>query len=335
MPPVPSPEDFAALDAAAIVCRLPDLGSLRIEGPDAASFLHGQLSSDVAALRPGILQRSTYNSPKGRVLADLVVWRNVQDEHRFEALVAADLAAPIAKRLGMFVLRAKVKLRDETQASTRIGVAGPAAPAVIAAVLGSAPAVATAAFHEQATVAALPEGGFVVVTDIASGLAEALAQRARAVDPALWHVGRVRAGVPLVTAATSDQFVVQALNFDALGGVSFQKGCYPGQEIVARTQYLGRLKERLYAFGVAGTRPPPGMRLFAASFGEQPCGTVIASAPSPDPAMSDLLAVAQRSAAEAETLRLGAPDGPALARRTLPYALPEPAAPRGRIAAPL
>ena len=335
MPPAPTPEDFAALDAAAIVCRLPDLGSLRIEGPDAASFLHGQLSSDVAALRPGELQRSTYNSPKGRVLADLVLWRNGQDEHRFDALMAADLTGPIAKRLAMFVLRAKVKVRDETQACVRIGVAGPAASAVISAVVGSAPAVATAAVHEQATVAALPEGGFVVVADIASGLLEALAQRARRVDPVLWHATRVRAGVPLVTAATSDQFVAQALNFDALGGVSFQKGCYPGQEIVARTQYLGRLKERLYAFRAAGAMPPPGTRLFAASFGEQPCGTVIVSAPSPDPAASDLLAVAQRSAVEADTLRLGAPDGPALTRRTLPYALPEPVAPRGRIAAPL
>ena len=335
MPPAASPEDFAALDAAAIVCSLPDLGSLRIEGPDAASFLHGQLSSDVAALRPGALQRSTYNSPKGRVLADLVLWRNGQDGHRFDALVAADLTAPIAKRLAMFVLRAKVKVRDETQACVRIGVAGPAAPAVIAAVLGSAPTVSTAAFHEQATVAALPEGGFVVVTDVASGLVEALGQRARSVDPALWHAARVRAGVPLVTAATSDQFVAQALNFDALGGVSFQKGCYPGQEIVARTLYLGRLKERMYAFRATGAMPAPGTRLFAASFGEQPCGTVIVAAPSPDPAASDLLAVSQRSAAEGDTLHLGAPDGAPLARRTLAYALPEPAAPRGRSAAPL
>jgi folate-binding Fe-S cluster repair protein YgfZ len=111
--------------------------------------------------------------------------------------------------------------------------------------------------------------------------------------------------------------------------VSFRKGCYPGQEIVARMQYLGRLKERLFAFCVAAQPPAAGTRLHAASFADQPCGMVVDAAPHPDGGAA-LLAVAQQSAVERDTLHLATPEGPALERLALPYALPEPGAPRGR-----
>jgi hypothetical protein len=140
----------------------------------------------------------------------------------------------------------------------------------------------------------------------------------------------IRAGVPIITPSTADLFVPQAANWDALGGISFQKGCYAGQEIVARTQYLGRLKERLVLAHFDGTPPAAGERLYSAEFGDQACGTVVNAAAAPDG--GDLLAVLQLAAAESGDLHLGALDGMPLNLQALPYPVPAPAAPRGRIA---
>ena len=314
------------------LAHLRGLSGLRFTGPDAVAFLQAQLSSDVAKLEPGRLQRSTYLSPKGRVLANLLLWRGGDDTiGAIGAIVAADLAGHIAKRLAMFVLRAKVKVAAVPDRLC-LGVAGRDVAALVASVLGRAPAPGEAIVHDDAVLLGLPDGRIIVDADPAraDALRTAFTTRVPTADENAWSLAQVRAGAPLVTAATSDQFVPQALNLDALGAVSFQKGCYPGQEIVARTQYLGRLKERLYAFHADVAAPAAGTRLFAASFGEQACGMVINAANAEG--RCELLAVVQRSAAETDTLRLCALDGPALARAELPYPLPEPAQPRGRIA---
>ena len=137
--------------------------------------------------------------------------------------------------------------------------------------------------------------------------------------------------MPVVTAATQDAFVAQAANLDILGGIDFQKGCYTGQEIIARTQYLGRLKERTYLFHADAREVAAGERIFSAAFEGQPCGTVVNAAPAPGGG-SDLLAVLQIAAADEGDARLRAPDGPRLAALPLPYAIPAPSAPRGRSA---
>jgi folate-binding protein YgfZ len=305
-----------------------ELAVLRFDGADAATFLHGQLSSDVAALPAGALQRSSYNSAKGRMLANLVLARPAGDDG-FHAVLAADLAAPIARRLAMFVLRAKVKVADLAGERTLVGVVGPAAAAAVAAAFtGVGPGAAVA--HGDLVLLALPDGRVLIDAPAAareSTLAR-LAPHAARGDDSDWRRAGIEAGVPLVTAATSDAFVPQALNFDALGGISFRKGCYPGQEIVARTHYLGRLKERLFAFRAADAPPAPGTRLHSATFGDQPCGTVVNSVAADGGAL--LLAVVQRSAAEGDVVHLGAVDGPPLERLALPYPVPEPA-PRERM----
>jgi hypothetical protein len=323
----------SAVPVPAFACLLPQLGNLRFEGPDAATFLHGQLSSDVRQLAPGRLQRSSYNSPKGRVLADLVLWRGPRDESTIHAHLAADLAPAIAKRLAMFVLRAKVRVTDVT-AGARFGVGGVAAAAVIERALGVRVEAGAVVDARDAAVLGLPDGRFVVEAQAgdAARVQEALAAHAALTDATPWTAADVRAGVPLVTGATSDQFVPQALNLDVLGAVDFQKGCYPGQEIVARTQYLGRLKERLHAFQADVPAPPIGTRLYAESFGDQPCGTIVSAAGVAGTTHSEMLAVVQRAAFAGEAIHLGTRDGPLLAALALPYALPEPAAPRGRLA---
>ncbi len=316
----------------ALLTTLPALAVLDVAGADAAAFLHGQLSSDVQALAPGEAQYASFNSPKGRMLATLVVARD-QAGDGYRLLLAADLVETIRKRLAMFVLRSKVTLVDATAALARLGVGGAGATEAVSAVFGPAPGAFSYREVEGVSVLALPDGRFIVLAPMAHAdrARFALAERTTPVDASAWEWLAIHAGVPSVTAATSDQFVAQMANWELVGGVNFQKGCYPGQEIVARMQYLGRLKERLHAFHVATAPPMAGTKLFALSFGNQPCGMVVNSAPAPSGG-SDLLAVAQNAAVTAADLRLGAPDGPALQVLVLPYAIPAPSAPPGRVA---
>jgi len=140
-----------------------------------------------------------------------------------------------------------------------------------------------------------------------------------------WHWFGIRAGIPVITMPTQDLFVPQTANWDLVGGINFRKGCYPGQEIVARMQYLGRLKERLFAFHVETPPPAAATPLYHAAFGAQACGAVVNAAAAPEGG-SDLLAVVQWNALADSALHLGVPDGPTLAPLPLPYDVPAPSA---------
>jgi tRNA-modifying protein YgfZ len=326
---------FRAAAESAFVAPLAALAAVRIDGEDAREFLQNQLSSDVYALSAGNSQWSSYNSPKGRMLASLRLWRDPGASDGFGALLASDMAASISKRLSTFVLRAKARISNQSMTHALIGVGGPRAAEVIATTFSISPSPdgASAIADGDATAVGLGDGRFVIVTAAAraAALRADIAKVAVPADEGVWRWLSIHAGAPFVTASISDQFVPQMLNWDALGGVSFQKGCYPGQEIVARMRYLGRLKERLYGFHVAtDSEPPPGMRLYGSAFGATPCGTVINAAPAPDGGC-DLLAVVQIAAVEAGPLTLGIEDGPPLVRVALPYAVPENESPRGRL----
>ncbi len=324
--------EWAAAASGAVVADASSFGTLAIAGADAAPFLHGQLSSDVRHLGRGRGVWTSYNSPKGRMLATLFLFRpDDGPDERFEALLAADLVEPVRKRLAMFVLRSKVVLADETAAWLRLGVGGPGSAAALAAAFGSAPPAGHVATRDGTRIVALPDGRFVVLAPAAgaAGTFDALARAAVPAGAPVWAWLGVRSGVPMVTAATQDRFVAQTANWDAVGGLDFNKGCYPGQEIVARTQYLGRLKERLFAYRTAATAPAPGARLFGAPYGDQPCGTVVNAAPDPAGG-ARFLAVVQMDAA-AGPLALDAPDGPPAVAEPLPYAVPPPGEARGRV----
>ena len=330
VPPAPLADPWRAAASGAVVVDAP-LGVVSFAGADTAAFLQGQLSSDVMALAPGMGQRATYNSPKGRMLATLYLGRLSGAPDRYVALVAADLAAGVARRLAMFVLRSKVVVVDETPALARFGVAGPGAAQAVAAALGACPPPGGFAAVGEATVAHLPEGRLVVLAPAVSAdvVRERLAAHATLARAEAWTWVGVRAGVPTITAATQDLFVAQTANQDALGALDFRKGCYTGQEIVARTHYLGRLKERLYLLKGEAPPPAPATRLYSPAFGEQACGTVVESAPQPGGG-SIALAVLQTAAA-AGPVAIGAPGGPAAAPEPPPYPLPEPAPPPGRV----
>ncbi|MEO8675497.1 MAG: folate-binding protein, partial [Casimicrobiaceae bacterium] len=152
-PAAPNPALMAARDAA-VVCDLAPLAILAISGPDAAAFLQGQLSSDVPALAPDSAQFTTFNSPKGRMLANFVLWREGPDD--FRALVPGDLAAPVRKRLAMFVLRSKVTLADVSDGSARFGVGGPKAADALRAASADAPGTLAVVRANGATLLGLP-----------------------------------------------------------------------------------------------------------------------------------------------------------------------------------
>jgi len=324
----PDGELVAARDAA-VACDLGPLAALRVSGADAATFLQGQLTSDVDALEPGSLHLSAWCSPKGRVLANFMLRRI--DADGFELLLPRLLLESVQRRLTMFVLRSKVAIHDASDATIRIGIGGPAAAQCIAAAIGIAPALHRSTAIEGGAMAGLPGSRFIAFLEPLH--AASLWHRLGAVCAAgfpCWRWLTIRAGVPMILPSTQDRFIPQMINLDALGAVSFQKGCYTGQEIVARTQYLGRLKERL-ALAHGNTVAEPGERLYAPSFGDQPCGTVLNAGAAPGGG-ADLLLVAQIAAIAAGELRTGSQDGAALTLLPLPYAAPTPATPQGRIA---
>jgi folate-binding protein YgfZ len=323
----PAAELAAARDAA-VLCDLEPLAALRVHGRDAEAFLQGQVTSDVAALASGAAQYSAWCTPKGRVLANFLLRR--LNEETFELLLPEPLRAPIRKRLGMFVLRSRVAFDEADTSAVRMGIGGPAAGEAVKAAMGSLPSLLRSIPLDGGELLQVRGARFVGI--VATGHAEALWDRlGRSARPAgfrCWKWLTVRSGVPVILPATQDQFIPQAINWDAIDGVSFQKGCYTGQEIVARTQYLGRLKERTVLAHVEQTAVEPGARLFSASFGEQPCGTVLNAADAPGGGI-DFLAAAQLSAAADADLRLAAASGPRATLVPLPYDLPA-TAPRGR-----
>lgn len=315
--------------SAAVVADASSLGAIAIAGPDSADFLQGQLSNDVKKLQPGHGQWTTFNSPKGRMLATPFLVRE-PDGDGYLAILARDLVEPLRKRLSMFVLRAKVRIAALPD-SVVLGIGGPGAADAVKAAFGATPDGSTVAAQGDVRIVHWPDGRFVVVAPEPAARAafEALSAHATPAGAQVWAWLGVRAGVPMITAATQDLFVAQTANWDALGGLDFRKGCYTGQEIVARTQHLGRLKERLFAFRTAAELPSPGTRLYGAPFGDQAAGTVVDSAPDPEGG-ARFLAVAQIQAAGEGTMAIGAPDGSPATREPLPYDVPDPAPPRGR-----
>jgi len=316
----PAAERAAATDGT-IVADLSQLGIIALRGEDTAAFLQGQLSNDVRALHADSAQWSGYCNPKGRLLGNFLAWRQGED---YCLQLSGDILAGVLKRLSMFILRAKVQARDASDENVRLVVAGRQALAAVSAAMGAVPEAAMRSVAGEAgQVIRLGDDKFVL--SIAPGRAAAvwqtLRQSATPVGAPVWDWLRLNAGIPMIVAATQELFVPQMVNLEVIGGVSFQKGCYPGQEIVARSQYLGKLKRRMFLAHV-DAEAAPGDPLYSADMGGQATGTVVNAAPAPAGGF-DVLAVSQVESANTQTLHLKAAGGAALTLKPLPYALPE------------
>jgi len=289
------------------VSLLPQWSLLRFSGPDAQNFLHGQLTCDVLALQAGASTYGGYCTPKGRLLATFLLWA---DATGYTLLLPVALAESIHKRLKMYVLRAKVKVDDLTPMLACIGVAGADAAKEIANRGGAIPErLHGVLVNDDVTVIALPVDRYLLV------LPRALANAVE--DAGAWDALDIAAGIPFILPATQEEFVAQMVNLDLISGLSYTKGCYPGQEIVARMHYLGRLKQRMFRARV-NAAAAAGDKLYSTDMGEQSSGMIVASTQAEDN-HHNVLAVMQIASAGNTPYHLGSPQGPVLQLADLPY----------------
>jgi hypothetical protein len=312
-------ELLAARDRA-VVAPLADLGLIRVSGVDSATFLHNLLTNDINGIGPDGARFAGLCTAKGRLLALLLIWREGND---FLLMLPREILPPILKKLSMYVLRAKVKLNDATAERALIGysTAGAVSPAPTPGDLpAQLPRFGVAATAGGQAIR-LDDTRWLLALDPATAVSrwQELAAAARPVGLAAWQWLEIVAGQPQVVAATQEAFVPQMLNMElpAVAGVSFSKGCYPGQEIVARTQYLGKVKRRTYRARLM-TAPSAGVHVYAPETGDQHCGAIVSVAPSPAGGFECLVCV-QSAAVEAGEVHVGALAGERLEFLPLPY----------------
>lgn len=291
------------------IAPISHLGVIRVQGDDAASFLHGQLTNDFALLDMQHARLSAFCSAKGRMQASFIGFKRAHDD--ILLLCSRDLLAQTLKRLSMFVLRAKTKLSDATADFHIVGLVGSAVP-------NGAPAPWTLHTEGDAHIVHLyPATGQARALWVAPA-ATPLPASTLTAEQWLWT--EVASGVATVSLPVYELFVPQMLNYESIGGVNFKKGCYPGQEVVARSQFRGTLKRRAFIVH-ADSEIHAGDEVFAASDAEQATGTVVQSAPAPQGGWGAIISM-QISAAD-EALTVGSATGVALTALPLPYALLE------------
>ena len=317
----PAQERRAAAEGN-VIADLSDLALIRARGEDALNFLNGQLSNDVRQVDAAHSQLASWCSPKGRMLVIFRIFRRGSD---YLLQLPAVLEESMLKRLRMFVMRAKVTLDSMDAELVSIGLSGPDAEKIVRETAGFAPNGGNACeTRDEISVLSLP-GPYPRFQIIASAGAAmklwgGLKAKATPVGPPVWAWLDIMAGIPTVYPETSEAFVPQMANLEIVGGVHFKKGCYPGQEIVARMQYLGKLKQRMYRAHIDTELVRPGNAIYAPDLPGQSAGTVVDAQKAPEDGY-DLLAVVQISSATNGMLHLGSADGPQLALHSLPYSL--------------
>ena len=290
---------------------LTHLGVIRARGAEAGKFLHSQLTNDFSTFGLSQARLAGFCSAKGRLQASFIAWKLAHDDVLL--VCSASVLPATLKRLSMFVLRAQCKLVDASAELPLHGLVGTAAETVLTDM--------QVWDRREAG-----DGSILVRLPDVNGLRRAIragaATGATLASPALpldvWRWLEVHSGLPTIEAATVDQFVPQMLNFELVGGIDFKKGCYPGQEVVARSQYRGTVKRRMFLFD-SDASAAAGQELFHSDEPGQPAGMVANAAPRPGGDGSSLLAEVKLAALQGGSLHLGSPQGPLLHRAPLPY----------------
>lgn len=304
------------------VSALTDLSLIQVSGDDAASYLHNQLSNDIEHLDATAARLAAYCTPKGRMLASLFIWKT--SEGIFLQL-SASIQASIQKRLQMFVMRAKAKLLNVSAEYIMLGLGGATASKTLQQWFVQLPAdINSKVDNEYGSLIRVADAfgharyQWIVKAEVLEHSWPRLQQELQAVDASVWRRAEILAGIPRIIDKTQEQFVPQMINFELIGGVNFKKGCYPGQEIVARSQYLGKLKRRMSIATIASTEVLAGLELFAADDASQPCGMIVNAELNSD---KDSICLAELKVAVQESgqIHLGSSDGPVLTFLPLPY----------------
>lgn len=323
--PAPMPEPASA--AIELCTRLPGDGALAVAGDDAAAYLNTQLSSDLRQLDPHRSLLTSYSDPRGRLLTIARLLPRGPDA--MTLVMGSDIIDTVAAQLRKYALRAAVRIDDLRSDHACLGIAGADTADRLIAIVGELPAGANAQVltADGLALARLPGGtprwSVVGSVEAIAELAERLGAQAPEHGEPAWRRLEIEAGLPRIRAATAGRFVAQMVNLDCLGAIDFRKGCFPGQEVIARTRYLGRIKRRMFILRAAtGPEPTPGGSVYRADGDDQPVGEIVDAAPGMV-AGSVSLAVMRLEALDGD-LRLGAPDGPAVEVRRPPYPLTEP-----------
>jgi tRNA-modifying protein YgfZ len=300
-------------------------GSLALicaRGADAGSFLQGQLTNDVLLMKESEARLAAWCTAKGRMLVSFIVWKNSPEE--FYLLLSSDLLAVTLKRLKMFVLRAKCELSDVTAQYSVLGCVGEAAETMNLGAISAGFMPANSPNPLEKAVLLPPgwlEGKAIArALQVTPTTEPVAAPDAQQLD--VWNALEVTSGIARITAAVSEAFVPQMLNYESVGGVNFKKGCYPGQEVVARSQFRGTLKRRAYLVSCAAPLQA-GQEVFHSDDPEQPCGLVAQACIDLRGQSEAWLAIVsmQTSAASGGSLRAGSARGAELTLQFLPYAL--------------
>ena len=299
------------------VTELTHLGVIQVSGSDAVKFLQGQLTQDVALMTMSEAHLAAFCNAKGRMQASFVVFKRSHDD--ILMVCSRDILAQTVKRLSMFVLRAKVKLTDATADFSLYGLIGNAIKSIATAV-----GINWAKIDIDAANLIFLYPGAAHPRGLWCAPIGTPAPEGPTLDSEVWAWLEVQSGIAMITQPTFEAFVPQMLNYESVGGVNFKKGCYPGQEIVARSQFRGTLKRRAYLLHCTA-EPFVGQEVFHALDAGQPCGMVAACAANPSGGF-DAVASLQTAAADdagAGQLTLGNATGPVLQLQSLPYPLLE------------
>jgi hypothetical protein len=302
------------------VADLSHLALIRVNGADAAEYLNGQFTTDVRRLQPHSSQLSAYCEPQGRTLA---VFRAMRRHDEFWLCLPENLRDVMINRLRKFVLRARATV-NAADDLILIGLAGSGAEQILARVDLVAPQDVASSRDGMTILRApgqWPRYEIIASVEQAKTLWQELSRRCVPTGSSVWRWHDIQAGIPSVFSQTAEHFVPQSLNLDLLGGIDFAKGCYPGQEIIARVRFRGRIKQRTYRAWVdLENEPRPGDSLYSPDYPSgQAAGTVLDAQAAPEGGC-DLLAVIAISVAGGE-LHIGQIDGPTLESRPLPYLL--------------
>jgi folate-binding protein YgfZ len=308
-----------------VFADLSHYGLISVHGDDAQAFLQGQLTNDVSRVDEKHSQLSGYCNAKGRLLAN---FRLFQRGDSYYLCLPAEMVEGLIGKLRMFVLRSSVTLEEADGTFVHLGVSGSDTEEELRSFVGEVPGrLHEVRQDERQAVIRVPgiHPSFEIFTDVdrASELWTRLNVRSAAIGAEAWRLLDIEAGIPMIYPETREAFVPQMVNLQLVDGVSFKKGCYPGQEIVARMQYLGKLKRRMYRVRIdTEVQPLPGEDVYCAVDESQSCGTLVSAAPHPDGGHAALAVLQIASAEGGAQLHLGGTDGPGIALESLPYPFP-------------
>lgn len=303
-----------------------------VSGADAADFLQGQLTQDMALATESHAVLSAYCSPKGRVLASFLIWKDTLADHEpvFRFLVRSDIAEPLLKRLRMYVMRSKVVFTPE-----KLVIKGIWSSSVeelgkrLELDLQQMPAWQVTSKNGCAWIALPDVAGnkrFICIYDPQARSQECFCSLLSHKDTAQWDALEILSGTPWIEKNNQELFIAQSINFDVINGISFTKGCYPGQEVVARSHYRGTLKRRMAIGIVANATDPetwqPGKDVFDAQDTNEPCGQIVNGTAYDGKVY--LLFETKLSALEHNQISIGSLEGPKVELVEIPYSLEKP-----------